>query len=120
VFTRVYFFHSFEGLGLSELVQGSDGGFYCTSQYGGAGFGSVLRITVGPVFKAVTLTNGTVTLVWSTDAGSTYQLQYTSDLNMGDWANLGNPITATSWTLSAIDSVANGPRRFYRVVVLPQ
>ena len=66
------------------------------------------------------MTNGTLTLTWSTDAGSAYQLQFKSDVNAGNWVNLGSPILATGWTLNATDSVANDPQRFYRVVVLPQ
>jgi uncharacterized repeat protein (TIGR03803 family) len=120
VYTMVQSFRINDGSGLSELVQGSDGSFYCTSQNGGAGYGAVLRITIGPVFTAATLTNSTLTLTWSTDAGSTYQLQYKSDLNPGIWLNLGNPVIATGSTLSASDSVANDPQCFYRVVVLPQ
>jgi uncharacterized repeat protein (TIGR03803 family) len=120
ILTTVQSFYDDDGSGLSELVQGSDGSFYCTSQNGGAGYGAVLRITIGPVFKSVTLANSTLTLTWSTDAGSTYQLQYKSDLNSGDWVDLGSPIIATGSTLTATDSVANYPQRFYRVAVLPQ
>jgi uncharacterized repeat protein (TIGR03803 family) len=120
ILTTVFSFYNNDGYHLSELVQGRDGSFYCTSQYGGAGYGAVLRITIAPVFKAVTLTNSTLTLTWSTEVGSTYQLQYKSDVNSGDWVNLGGPILATGSTLSATDSVANDPQRFYRVAVLPQ
>ena len=117
--TTVHFFYDNDGYGLSELVRGNDGSFYCTSG-GGAGYGAILRITIGPVFKAITLTNSTLTLTWSTDAGSTYQLQYKSQLNSDNWLNLGSPILAAGWTLSATDSVANDPQRFYRVVVFSQ
>jgi hypothetical protein len=48
-----------------------------------------------------------------------YQLQYNSDLSSSNWTNLGSAVTATGGTLSAIGSVTNGPRRFYRVVLLP-
>ena len=124
LFTTLHYFYNNDGGGLSELTQGRDGSFYCTSQNGGAGYGAVLRITIGPVFKAVfkaiTLTNSILTLTWSTDVGWTYQLQYKSDLGSGDWINLGNPVTATGSTLSATDSVANAPRRLYRVAVVPQ
>jgi uncharacterized repeat protein (TIGR03803 family) len=120
ILTTVQTFYDNDGNGLSELIQGSDGSFYCTSQNGGAGYGAVLRITIGPVFKAASLSNGTLTLTWSTDVGSTYQLQYKSDLNSGNWLDLGSPVVATGSTLTATDSVANDPHRFYRVAVLPQ
>ena len=120
ILTTVQSFRNNDGIGLSELVQSSDGSFYCTSQSGGAGYGAVLRINIGPVFKAATVTNGTLTLTWSTDVGSTYQLQYKSEVNSANWVDLGSPILATGSTLSATDSVANDPQRFYRVAVLPQ
>jgi predicted outer membrane repeat protein len=72
-----------------------------------------------PEFQSVTLTNSTLSLIWSTEVGATYQVQYTSDLRSTNWASLGSPFTATGATLSAADSVTNGPQRFYRLVVLP-
>jgi uncharacterized repeat protein (TIGR03803 family) len=102
------------------LVQGSDGSFYGTTPLGGANnFGTVFRLTIVPEFQATTLTNGTLSLTWSTEAGGTYQLQYTSDLSSSNWANLNSPITATGATLSTTDSVTNGPQRFYRLVLSP-
>jgi hypothetical protein len=40
-------------------------------------------------------------------------------LKSSNWTNLRNAVTAIGATLSAIDSVTNGPRRFYRVTFLP-
>jgi len=104
------------------LVQGSDGSFYGTTFNGGAGgAGTVFRLTVvpaAPVLQAVTLTSSTLSLTWSTEARGTYQLQYNSDLSSSNWTNLGSPVTAAGATLSATDSVTNGPRRFYRAVAL--
>jgi uncharacterized repeat protein (TIGR03803 family) len=105
------------------LVQGSDGSFYGTTEGGGqGGAGTVFRLTVGPaapVFQAVTLNDGTLTLTWSTEAGGMYQLQYNSGLGSSGWNNLGSPIPATGATLSVNETVANGPPRFYRVELLP-
>ena len=72
-----------------------------------------------PVFQAVKLTQGTLDLTWSTEAGATYQLEYLSDLNSTNWTSLGGPLTATGPTLSASDYATNGPARFYRTVRLP-
>jgi uncharacterized repeat protein (TIGR03803 family) len=110
------------------LVQGSDGSFYGTTYgfdystaYGGGqgGAGTIFRLTIVPEFQAVTLTNGALSLTWSTEAGGTYQPQFSSDLSSGNWTSLGSAVTAAGATLSAMDSVTNGPRRFYRVVLSP-
>jgi uncharacterized repeat protein (TIGR03803 family) len=105
---------------LAGLVHGSDGKFYGTTYGGGVGgAGTVFRLTIVPAFRAVTLTNSTLSLTWSTEAGGGYQLQYNSDLSSGNWTNLGSPFTATGATLNATNSVTTSPQRFYRLVLLP-
>jgi uncharacterized repeat protein (TIGR03803 family) len=102
------------------LVQGSDGNFYGEAGNDGTNlYGSVFRLTIVPEFQAVTLTNSTLNLTWSTEAGGMYQLQYTSDLSSSNWSNLGSAVTATGATLSTTDSLTNGPQRFYRLALLP-
>jgi uncharacterized repeat protein (TIGR03803 family) len=105
------------------LVQGGDGSFYGTTSGGGqGGAGTVFRLTVArsaPVLQALALANGTLTLTWSTEVGGVYQPQFNSDLSSSIWTNLGSALTATGTTLSTTDSVTNGLRRFYRVVLLP-
>ena len=86
---------------------------------GPGGAGTVFRLTIVPEFQAVTLTNGTLSLTWSTEAGGTYQVQYNSDLSSSNWTNLRSAVTAAGATLGVTDSVTNGPRRFYRVVLSP-
>ena len=71
-----------------------------------------------PVFQGVNLTQGTLELTWSTEAGASYQLQYNSDLTSPNWTSLGGPLTATGPTLSATDYATNGPARFHRAVLL--
>ena len=77
------------------------------------------RLTIVPEFQAVALTNNTLSLTWSTEAGGTYQLQYNSDLTSSNWINLGPPIAATGATLDTPESVTNGPQRFYRLMLAP-
>jgi uncharacterized repeat protein (TIGR03803 family) len=103
------------------LVQCSDGSFYGTTSQGGAGgAGTVFRLTIVPEFQAVTLAdNDQLSLTWSTEAGGTYQLQYTSDLSSTNWINLNSPITATAATLSATNLVTTAPQRFYRLALSP-
>jgi hypothetical protein len=82
----------------------------------------VFRLTIVPSTQLLltpVLTNGTVDLVWTTEAAGTYQLQYTSDLTSTNWVNVGGAVIAGGTNLSATDPVTNAPRRFYRVVRLP-
>jgi hypothetical protein len=48
-----------------------------------------------------------------------HQLQCNSDLSSSNWTCLDSAVTATGATLSATDSLTNGPRRFYRLVLSP-
>ena len=106
---------------LAGLVQGSDGSFYGTTSYGGEGAAwTVFRLSIAqtsPVFQVPAAINGALNLTWTTDAGGTYQLQYSSDLSSSNWINLGSAIVVSGTTLSAKDFVTNAPRKFYRVVV---
>jgi hypothetical protein len=70
-----------------------------------------------PVLEAVTQTDGTISLTWSTVPGVAYQVQYTDDLTAPAWTNLRSAVTATRGTLSASDSVTSSPQRFYRVAL---
>jgi uncharacterized repeat protein (TIGR03803 family) len=112
-----------DGANPNGLVRGSDGNFYgTTSCIAVAGAGAVFRLAVGPavpVFQTVALANGTLTLTWSTEVGGVYQPQFNSDLTSTNWSHLGGVLTAAGTTLSATDSVTNGPHRFYRVVLSP-
>ena len=83
---------------LSGLVQGSDGSYYGVTYSGGTNSsGTVFRLTILPEFQSVTLTNGTLNLTWSVEAGATYQLQYNlSDLSPGNWIDQGIPVIATA------------------------
>jgi uncharacterized repeat protein (TIGR03803 family) len=108
------------GTNPSMPVQAGDGNFYGTTSDGGTnGGGTVFRLTLGPTLQAVTLTNGILSLNWTTEAAGTYQLQYNFDLTSTNWINLGSALTATGTTLSTTDWATNSPQRFYRVVLSP-
>jgi uncharacterized repeat protein (TIGR03803 family) len=115
--------HSFSGGNdganpVAALAQ-VNGSFYGTTSGGTNSLGTVFRLTMTPAFQAVTLTSNTLSLTWSTEQGGRYQLQYSADLNSGNWSNLTTVVTATGATLSATDSVTNAPHRFYRVMLSP-
>ncbi len=104
----------------SALVQGSDGKIYGTDGWFGKNRGGfIYQLTIAPEFQIANLTNNALNLVWSTEAGGKYQLQYGSDPASSTWTNLGSPMTATGATLSFNDPVINAPQRYYRVVLSP-
>jgi uncharacterized repeat protein (TIGR03803 family) len=104
----------------SSLVKGSDGNFYGTTVGGGVyNKGTVFRLSLplAPVFKSIAKTNNTVTLVWSSAASQSYQLEYSTSLAQGPWNNIGGPLVATNGTMTGFDPSATDPARFYRVMV---
>jgi uncharacterized repeat protein (TIGR03803 family) len=118
--SSLYSFSGNDGAGPNGLVQSGDGNFYGTTYGGGlVGSGTFFRLTLVPKFQALKLANDTLNLSWPTEPGTTYQLQYNSDLSSSNWVNLGSAVTAAGATLSTTDSITNGPRRFYRLVFLP-
>ena len=56
-----------------------------------------------------------ISVVWPTETGRLYQLQYAVSLP-AEWANVGPPIPGTGTNVVFTDSVLGEPRRFYRVV----
>ena len=50
--------------------------------------------------------------------GGLYQVQYTTNLNQGQWVNFGGTIAGTNGDVLISDFITNA-QRFYRVVLLP-
>jgi hypothetical protein len=69
-----------------------------------------------PTFQTFTLAGRNLNVSWSATAGSTYQLQCTTNLTQTNWNNLGSPITASGGTITATDPMTNS-QRFYRVML---
>lgn len=82
-------------------------------------------VSVTPVpsvgFQNAAVSGGNLNLSWSTAPGLTYQVQYTDDLTLPAWTNLGPPTLATGTTLSLSETnISLGdPQRFYRLVLSP-
>jgi hypothetical protein len=72
-----------------------------------------------PAFQSAVSASGSITLTWSATPNVTYQLQYTTDLGLLNWSNLGSPITAGSAAITTSDVQPADPQRFYRVVLAP-
>jgi Bacterial Ig domain/Divergent InlB B-repeat domain len=77
-----------------------------------------VRPIPAPQFQSATESGGVVTLTWTTMAGVSYQLQYSSDVTGPNWVNLGDPTNATGSTMSFSDTLGSNLRRFYRVTLV--
>ena len=86
----------------------------------GGTIGRYRNVLVGaPQFKDPSVSNdGTVTLVWDSYAGKHYQVQFSTDLTVGNWSDLGDVITAMGATASFSEPIGNKKLKFYRVVLL--
>lgn len=58
-----------------------------------------------------------VDVCWNSRTGTTYQVQYHSDLTTNVWTDLGPPIVGSGYSNCVTDAIA-GPQRFYRVRVV--
>lgn len=77
---------------------------------------SVLPVPM-PMIQAVQQTGGTVQITWNSIAGVSYQVQYNPTLLNPQWANLGNPITATGNSTTVTESIGADTQQFYRIVI---
>jgi hypothetical protein len=56
-------------------------------------------------------------ICWLSDPAKQYQVQFTSDLNSGEWHNLGQPIQGNGNEICVFDSTRSRQKRFYRVQI---
>ncbi len=105
----------------AALVQATNGNFYVACEGSGQGYspGTILRLTVPPVFQSLTSTGNVWNLTWSGETGQKYQMQWNASLNPAGWTNLDPPVTASGPTINGTDVSPAGNHRFYRVVALP-
>jgi uncharacterized repeat protein (TIGR03803 family) len=124
-FTNLYSFFPTGNEGAypaAGLVQGLDGNFYGTTEYGGTSYsGTVFKLSI-PLnpppnqVSAIQLSGTNVVITIPTIAGVTYQLQFSSSLvPTGNWVNVGtsffSPGGSQSLTGSGGSPRSNG---FYR------
>ena len=72
-----------------------------------------------PVVFAIQVQSGLANLSWSTIPGQRYQVESATDLSGTTWTAVGEILTASSSTLTSVDSREALEARFYRVKVLP-
>ena len=105
------------------VIQASDGNFYGVTMDGGLyGRGTIFRFSLlpdPPVLHSVTATGEGITFAWNATKGYAYQVQYTRDLTVSNWVDLGSATVATNSLGIASDSLRSDRQRFYRVVLLP-
>ena len=124
ILTTLLLFNGTNGLRPSgELIQGTDGNFYGTTGSGGTnqGWGTIFKFSIPPppVFQGITQTNGSLVFSWQAVTGQNYQVQYSSNLNMTNWNNLGSAFTASSNAMTNTDNNLSDNCRFYRIIMLP-
>jgi hypothetical protein len=79
----------------------------------------VLTLVPQPVIESMILSGTSATLVWSSVAGKTYRVQYTTDLTpIITWTDMTGDVLATGATATKIDSFGAAIQRFYRISVV--
>jgi hypothetical protein len=79
----------------------------------------LVTTAIQPILMNIAESNSTLYFTWNTVSNQTYQLQYTTDLAITNWSSLGNPITASSNSVSTTDTIGSDAHRYYRVYLLP-
>jgi hypothetical protein len=73
---------------------------------------------VPPITLTLGVNNSSLSFVWNSLAGITYQLQAISDPSLNNWTNFGSAITATGATTTAPDSLNATGGQYYRVIAV--
>jgi uncharacterized repeat protein (TIGR03803 family) len=130
-YSNLYSFgsHSSDGLGpTAGLVQGSDGNFYGTTQFGGANnLGTVFKLMFplsSPTnqITAIARSGTNILVTIPAIAGDTYQLQFSNSMNPTNWVNVpGGLVTNNSAGLLTVTNFggASQPQGFYRFAITP-
>ena len=82
----------------------------------GASKSFTVAVVPPPKISSCAVSNDAVTFTWSTYPGKTYRVLYRDNLNAPSWTPLGSDSVAPGYSLSASDTNAATPQRFYRVV----
>jgi len=78
----------------------------------------LIIVEAPPRFTFIFKTGAIATATWSAIPGTSYQLQFKTNLADGTWKNLLAEVTASARSASIEDSGLD-PSRFYRLTVLP-
>lgn len=72
-----------------------------------------------PSFSGAVLSNGALTVTWSSIPGTTYRVQYDDQLGNTNWTDLPPDVMANDIISSQTDTNLTDTQRFYRVLVVP-
>jgi uncharacterized repeat protein (TIGR03803 family) len=110
------------------LVQGSDGYFYGTTEYGGTNGGGIvfqLVVALNPPanqISAIRLSTTNIVVSIRSVAGETYQLQFSNSMKPANWSNIaGASVTNSIGALMTLTNFGGAlqPQGFYRFDVTP-
>jgi uncharacterized protein (TIGR02597 family) len=100
-------------------AQATDGGGYAVVISNGAGpltsATAMLSVLDSPTrLLNIGLTNQVATMLWKTDVGVNFTLQYKTNLSDAQWTSLSN-VTASASTLLISDATSTNTQRFYQL-----
>jgi hypothetical protein len=72
-----------------------------------------------PFIESIITADGSITIRWDAVAGSSYRVQYTSNLGEPLWSDLDNDVVADSSSAKKSDITTSATERYYRVVLIP-
>jgi hypothetical protein len=72
-----------------------------------------------PTIQSLQLENDQAILVWTSENGRSYRLQFVQSLTATGWTDVTPDIVASGSTASATNTLSGAQQRFYRVLALP-
>ncbi|MFZ0828469.1 MAG: hypothetical protein WAO02_13700, partial [Verrucomicrobiia bacterium] len=72
-----------------------------------------------PVFESIGLTNGVVTVTWSSVSHGVYRLQSNQTLTSTNWTDVAPDVQAVGPTATATNVVGGSTQQFFRIMVVP-
>jgi hypothetical protein len=78
-----------------------------------------VNVMMRPILEAIAMSGNSATLTWNAISGTTYRVQFKTNLTDTAWGDLAPDLTATGATASASDPSSTNDLRFYRILVVP-
>ncbi len=106
----------------TPLMQAMDGYFYGSTSAGGLNNqGVIFRLgaAASPNLFFPIQSNGFFSFAWTATPGRNYLVEYSTNLAVPSWQNLGTAFAATNLFMTTFDPAPASPQRYYRVLLLP-